>query len=232
MSNMVCLLSPAIKYVKNSLAIKKIAVYVGGMKAKTLERYLAHNSRRSAPDMDRRVMLCRKARLLPSGSRGLAAPDINAKLATTILIAAFASDSSTDTADVVKSVTKMVPVEGSFQNAMTLGEALTSAMSNPTIALAVEAIEFIRYARRRARNSDHAETVHTCIIRWRDGGEDKWALYVPADEAAKIRDGGFEAKTFGGSQVEDLTRVRGGVIHQIAGQLAIRVRGGWVGDED
>lgn len=167
------------------------------MRARQLEMTLDHNSTRGPADLFSRMRELRNSRMLPVGGRGINAPEIDAEDAATILIASAGSLKATEAPDAVRRFAPLV--EHGTAAEITLGEALTSILGNPELARLVDSVRF--------------NLSHTTAEIMFDGGRVRYFFPAGVDVRGK-------PEAYGKSGLSDHCVIGGGLVHQVANELA------------
>ncbi len=118
------------------------------MRVREFEAALGSLTPWSASEIDQRTRRLRELRMLPTGGRGLNAPDLSPEHAATILIAMSAAAKATDTNHAVATYATMRPVASEhgfdFLGCQSFAEVLELILSSPETAARIARIVVYR----------------------------------------------------------------------------------------
>jgi hypothetical protein len=190
------------------------------MRARQLEQLIAHRCGRSETDLDMRGRKLREAMYVPSGGRGPHAPEIDARMAATILISAFGADQAIDAVEGVMTFAPMAAVTEQFIGAHTFGEAIETALSSPDLALTVSKVEFIRYFKGFIAG----------VIEWGSAGQSNRSIYLPEKYAVSFKKDGMDPLKLGGGSGGVSIFIGGGLLQEIAIEIQDDTRTGYANE--
>ena len=169
------------------------------MTGKELERLLESLTPLSERDLDARGRELRKMRMVPSGGRGLNAPEFGPEHMANFLLAVAGTDNASHAARAVMDYAPLVPSDGRYNGfavAETFADAITEMFARPEAANSVKKI-------RICRSHPIAE------IRWEQSGEEMRTFYVQED-AGEVNPAGI-----GGASMTVWAEIGPGLIKQV-----------------
>jgi hypothetical protein len=144
------------------------------MRVRQLERLIKILSPRTAGNLDFRMRSFRTAGLLPMGGRGTSAPHIEAEHAALIILGCADARNYKDAAKTALRLAKLQNWDGEpFDGSITLGEALTKAISNVSSAEMITRIELVLPSGRFANRDDSWATIY-----WQLGAASYRSIYI------------------------------------------------------
>lgn len=168
------------------------------MRARQLEFVLGHLAKKTPADLDVRMRGLRQLGLLPTGGRGLNAPDVDASHVSAMLLAVAGAARAVEGAKAAQEFGMLK--EHGADVPQTLVEALTALLDDDEAAFAVEAVRI---------NRTHV----TARIAFTDGRSERLFFREGIDT-------GHKPEKYGSAGISEEVRIGGGTVHQLAIDLA------------